>query len=151
MPARVDWYRGTKMPADPAENRLEPLPPWVELAVAAFAAVLFSGALFRLFRGLFASRFSSVLACLVMAAVGAFLLRWSARRTVEWRLPVAAVCAACGFYYSWRAQVEGVAPLGYLEGGDVVLRAASGTTALVLFIVAGVVLGRHLLGSWRDD
>jgi hypothetical protein len=133
------------------KNLPKPLPPWAELAAAAFAALLIGGALFRLFRGLFASLSSNLLACLVMAAVGAFLLRWSARRAAEWRLPVAAVFAACGFYYTWRAQVEGGTWAGNLVSGDIAIPAASATTALVLFTLAGVALGMHLLGSWRDD
>lgn len=136
------------------KNLPEPLPPAATLAATAFSTLLCSGALYLLFRGLFAARFGSVLAFLAIAALGIFLLKWSARRSDQWRLVVAAVSAACGFYYVWRAGIvaEGGKRLGTLGSGDVISdRLACGSTALVLFLVAGVFLGTHLLGAWRDD
>ena len=136
------------------KNLPEPLPPVAALAVASFSTLLGSGALYLLFRGLFAARFGSVLAFLAIAALGIFLLKWSARRTDQWRLAVAAVSAACGFYYVWRAEIvaESGKRWGTLDrSGALTDRLACGSTALVLFLVAGIVLGTHLLGAWRDD
>lgn len=112
-------------------------------ALAAFATVLSSAALLLILEGLFAARSPKILAGLALAALGICLLVWVARRTAEWRLSVAATSAASGFYYSFRGKVD---------SGDVFSeRAAAASTALVLFIIAGVALGIHLLGSWREE
>ncbi len=122
-------------------------------AGAALAALLFGGALFRLCQGLFSTRSGRILEGLALAAVGTVLLIWSARRSADWRFWVAATSAASGFYYTWRAEgvAEGAQPAGTLVSGALSNRGAAGSTALILFIAAGVMLGVHLLGSWRDD
>ncbi len=121
---------------------------------AALAALLLGGALHRLFQSLFSARPGPIFEGLALAAVGTALLVWSARRSADWRLVVAATSAAAAFYFVWRAEAvaERAQRAGALTGGEVVSAPlASGSTALVLFIVAGVLLGMHLLGSWRDD
>ncbi len=123
------------------------------IAITAFAMLACGGALFRLLQGLFAGRSSRILAGLVLAALGIFLLVWVARRAVEWRLSAAAAAAASAFYYAFRANVgEAGKRLASFDRPEVFAeRAAAASTALILFIIAGVTLGMHLLGAWRDE
>lgn len=76
-----------------------------------------------------------------------------ARHVNEWRLSVAAASAAAGFYYAWRTKAA-TADLGRFAGpegsrmfGE---HAAAISTALVLFIVAGIALGLHVLRLWEE-
>ncbi len=134
--------------------QLERHPVTAAAATTALAALLLCGALSRLFLGLFAARSGRTLEGLAWAALGIALLVRSARRSTDWRLIVAATSAASAFYYAWRAEAvtEGAQRAGIPIGGEVVSASlASGSAALVLFLAAGVLLGVHLLGSWRDD
>lgn len=69
------------------KNLPELLSPAATLAAGAFSTLLCIGPLYRLFRCLFAARFGSVLAFLAITSLG----MWSAGRTDQWRLAVAAV------------------------------------------------------------
>ncbi len=125
--------------------------PW---AAPALSAVLGAGGLYRLFRGLFSGGSGDLLAGLALAGLGVFLLRWSGRQGFERRLAVAAASAFCAFYYAWRAETQsagtGVAGSPAIQEA-VVSALAGGSTALLLFVIAGIALGLHVLGSWGEQ
>lgn len=130
-------------PTSNPEKPPEALTVAAGLGLAALATVFTSVALFLILEGLFAARTPRLLAGIALIALGISLLFWVARRADDWRLAAAATAAACGFFYSFQGKVA--------DGDLISQRAASASTALVLFIVAGVALGMHLLGPWREE
>jgi hypothetical protein len=123
------------------------------LGLAALATLICSAALRQILYGLFAGLYGRLVAGLAIAAVGVSLLVWVARRADDWRLSVAAASAAAGFYYSWKTKIA-TADFGRFGGPDGSRmfgeHAAAISTALALFIVAGIALGVHVLRSWED-
>lgn len=121
--------------------------------LAFLATLICSAALRQILYGLFAGVSGRLAAGLAVAAVGISLLVWVAHRAEEWRLSVAAATSAAGFYYAWRAKIatENLGRLGGMDTSHVYgEHAATISTALILFIVAGIALGRHLLRSREE-
>ncbi|HXU31722.1 MAG TPA: hypothetical protein VN851_14200 [Thermoanaerobaculia bacterium] len=141
-------------PPSPADGQPpEPISAGAGLGLAGLATLLCSAALRQILYGLIAGRSGRLVAGLLIAALGGFLLAWVARRAEEWRLAVAAASALAGFYYSWTTQIatKDFGPLGGPDGGLLFSdHTAAISTALILFIVAGIALGRHILRSWGE-
>jgi len=134
-------------------NPPEPISVVAGVGLAILATLICSAALRQVLYGLFALLSGRVVAGLAIAAVGTSLLVWVALRADEWRLSVAAAAAAAGFYYAWRAKIatENLGRLGGIDTNHAYgEHAATISTALILFIVAGIALGRHLLLSWEE-
>ncbi len=137
-----------------AEDLPEPMRRYASWAAPALSAVLGAGGLYRLFRGLFSGESGSLLAGFALAGLGGLLLRWSIRQRFEWRLAVAAASALCAFYYAWRAGTQSTgngAAASQAVNEAVYSTLAGGSTALLLFIIAGIALGLHVLGSWGEE
>ncbi len=136
------------------DNSPEPISAGVGQLLALLATLICAAALFRVLYGLFALRSLQVLAGLVLAAGGAYLFVWVARRSEEWRLPVAAASTAAAIYYAWRARVASEIMLKRFRGlasshmyGE---HTGAFLTALLLFVVAVTAFGLHLLRSREE-